>query len=192
MLQFLGLTDLSGVSATGFSIGLLDATLDPVKGTWPTTGNPIDWWFLASSTSVAQALPTNLFTSTALVGGNLTAGATNVNLTIGFGGAAAVFDMLSAQLAASIDATPAPDAPAPPPEPHARAPTRICGAGNPVGPNCNSAARRSGRWLRGGVGLGVTLISPTQPDVPGGSVSPGSITLTPGTNNKVTRVSLRR
>jgi cysteine-rich repeat protein len=113
LTQFTGLTDLTGTSASGFSIGVVNGLLDPAKGTWPTTGNPIDWWFLADHTTISMGLPTGLVTGGALANHALTAGPSNVFLTLVFGGAPAVVQMRSARIAGTIAA--ATDTPAPPP-----------------------------------------------------------------------------
>ena len=113
--QFLSLSDLKGASATGFQIGVLDGKLDPAKGTWPSAGNPIDWWFLADPTTVNDGVPTGLLSSGVLAGGTLTAGPSTVNVDLTLGGSAAALTMRDAKIAASIPASPAPDVPAPPP-----------------------------------------------------------------------------
>jgi cysteine-rich repeat protein len=113
--QFLALSDLTGVSATGFQLGVLDGKLDPAKGTWPTAGNPVDWWFLVDPTTVSNGVPTGLLTGGALAAGALTAGPSTVNVDLTLGGSPASLTMRDAKIAAEIPATPAPDVPAPPP-----------------------------------------------------------------------------
>jgi cysteine-rich repeat protein len=114
LLQFLGLTDLTGTNASGFTVGLLNGSSDPAKGAWPEAGNPIDWWFLADPTSVLQGLPTSSFTQGVITGGNLSAGPSNVSLTLPlFNGA--VIDFVSTRLVATIPEAPPPNVPAPPP-----------------------------------------------------------------------------
>jgi cysteine-rich repeat protein len=115
ILQFLKLSDLTGGTAAGFQIGLLNATADPAKGTWPTSGNPEDWWFLALSLSVSDGLPTGIFMVTDLSQGVLTAGPTTVNLGITLEGSVAEFTLRDAHIFANIDTTPPPDVPSPPP-----------------------------------------------------------------------------
>jgi cysteine-rich repeat protein len=114
MTQFLGLTDLTGVSSAPFSIGVLDATPDPAKGAWPGN-NPIDWWFLADPATVSMGLPTGRFTNATLAARNLAAGPSNITLTLNLGGSPAQLTMLGAHIAASINGNPPPDVPAPPP-----------------------------------------------------------------------------
>jgi cysteine-rich repeat protein len=111
--QFLALSDLTGTTATGFTIGVLDGNLDPAKGTWPTAGNPIDWWYLADPTAVSAGLPTGLLTTGALAAHVLTAGPSTVTLALNLGGSPADLSMLNAKIDGTIaNAT---DVPAPPP-----------------------------------------------------------------------------
>jgi cysteine-rich repeat protein len=113
--QFLGLDDLTGVSdPNGLSIGVMSASPDPAKGTWPGN-NPIDWWFLAAGSTVSNGLPTGILTNGALSARQLTGGPSDVSLTLLLGGSPAVLEMLSARIAATIDGSPAPNVPAPPP-----------------------------------------------------------------------------
>jgi len=113
--QFLGLSDLSGTTASGFELGVLNGNPDPAKGTWPSAGNPIDWSFLVNPTTVSQGLPTGKLTGGTIANHALTAGPSTVNLALSLGGSLALMTLRDAKLSASIDASPAPDAPAPPP-----------------------------------------------------------------------------
>ncbi len=106
MTQFIGLTDLTGVSATGFNIGVLDASPDAMKGPWPAAGNPLDWWFLADYATVSMGQPTGLFMNASLNARNLTAGPNNVSLTLNLGGVPALLSMRGARIAATINGTP--------------------------------------------------------------------------------------
>jgi cysteine-rich repeat protein len=74
MSQFLGLSDPTGTSANGFSIGMLSAVVDPAKGAWTGATAPLDWWFLADPTTISMGLPTGALTNGALVSHALTAG----------------------------------------------------------------------------------------------------------------------
>jgi cysteine-rich repeat protein len=115
MTQLIGLTDLTGGTSesSGLTLGVLNAKLDPGKGAWPNQ-NPIDWWFLADYTTVADGLPTTNVAAT-LSNRQLSAGPADVSLTLILGGSPAVLEMRAASLVATLDGTPAPDAPAPPP-----------------------------------------------------------------------------
>jgi hypothetical protein len=113
MTQFLGLGDLTGVGATGFSIGALDGTGDPTKGA--PMNNPIDWWFLADPSTVSMGLPTGLFMNAAIANRVLTAGPSHITLTLNLAGSVAPLDLLDATMGGTIDGTPAPNVPAPPP-----------------------------------------------------------------------------
>lgn len=119
MTQFIGLSDLTGVaSSSPFSIGVMSAILDPAKGAWTgtsATNQPIDWWFLAAASTVSNGLPTGVLTNANVAARQLTAGPSDVSLSLILGGSPAQLEMLSAQIAATIDGTPAPDVPAPPP-----------------------------------------------------------------------------
>jgi cysteine-rich repeat protein len=114
--QLIGLGDLTGVADTnGLSLGIASGQLDPARGTWPGN-NPIDWWFLADHTTVGSSgLPTNVLTSGALAAGKLTTGPSNVDLPVPLGGNPAVMRVLGAYLSATINQSPAPNVPAPPP-----------------------------------------------------------------------------
>ncbi len=116
LTQFLGLDDLTGVAdPNGLTLGILSSSLDPAKGTWPTT-NPIDWWFIADHTALSSAgLPTGLLTNGTLAARALAAGPNDVNLIMLLGGSTANLRMRSARISATINGTPAPNVPAPPP-----------------------------------------------------------------------------
>ncbi|MGH7294316.1 MAG: DUF4215 domain-containing protein [Polyangiaceae bacterium] len=112
--QFLGLSDLTGASSTTpLTVGLLNGTTDPAKGTWPNQSQ-IDWWFLAAATTVSNGLPASTFAAT-LSARQLTAGPSDIGITLVLGGTPAVLEMRDAHIAATLDGTPAPDVPAPPP-----------------------------------------------------------------------------
>ncbi|APR78590.1 Multiple EGF-like-domain protein 3 precursor [Minicystis rosea] len=116
LVQALGLDDLTGVAdPNGLTIGVLSGTLDPAKGTWPSN-NPIDWWFRAEQTTVNNmGLPTGILTNGALAARNLTAGPSDINLTLLLAGSPALLRMRNSRVAATFNGTPAPNAPAPPP-----------------------------------------------------------------------------
>ncbi len=114
MTQFLGLTDLTGVASASFDIGVLNGSPAAARGTWPGN-NPIDWWFLTDPSSVSMGLPTKLFTNVALSARNFSGTASNITLTLDFGAGPAPLTMLAAHIAATIEGTPPPDVPAPPP-----------------------------------------------------------------------------
>jgi hypothetical protein len=118
MTQFLGLTDLTGVSSIPFELGVMDGSLDPAKGAWPGN-NPIDGWFLTDPSSVSMGLPTGFFTNVGLSAHNLAGGPANVTLKLNLGGGPAALTMLHAHIAATINGNPPPDAPAPPPSAYA-------------------------------------------------------------------------
>ncbi len=101
LTEFLGLTDDTGSNATGFSIGIVDATPDPAKGTWPGN-NPTDWWFLAGPGVVNMGLPTGKLTNGKLVNHALTAGPNTVSLTITLSGTPANLTLNNAKIAGTV------------------------------------------------------------------------------------------
>jgi hypothetical protein len=117
MTQFLGLTDLNGVAATGFTIGVADASLDSAKGTW-VNGPPDaeDWWFLGDHSAFnTMGLPTGQLMNGKLAARALTGGPSNVSLTLLLSGSPALLEMLNAKIAGAVNGTPAPNVPAAPP-----------------------------------------------------------------------------
>jgi cysteine-rich repeat protein len=116
LTQMIGLDDLTGVSdPNGLTLGVLSGTLDPAKGAWPGN-NPIDWWFLADHTALdSMGLPTGLLTNGALAARKLTAGPNDVNLVLLLGGSPANLRMRGSRISATLNGTPAPNVPAPPP-----------------------------------------------------------------------------
>jgi cysteine-rich repeat protein len=113
MTQLLGLTDLAGVNSQPFSIGVMDAVPDPAKGA--PMNNPIDWWLLADHSTVSMGLPTGVFKNVTLKNGNFSGGPSNVSLTLDLAGSPALLTLMNAHIAGSVNATPPPNAPAPPP-----------------------------------------------------------------------------
>jgi cysteine-rich repeat protein len=234
MMQFYGLDDLTGVAdANGLTLGVFGASPDPAKGAWPGN-NPLDWWFLTDNTWVdSTGLSTNVLTPATLAARQLAVGPTDVNLALPYFG---TLRLRRTHVAASINAAPAPDVPAPPPSQLAAglmvfqsmtgsgAGQGLCGnitvaslaaipvpatlaqgagssaCGNcagshtytacvgsqtPNNSNCNSLLDAivggCGSVPIGGACL-VTVLNPTQPDVPaGGTVTPLAL----GAGNKV-------
>jgi len=116
LTQLFGLDDLTGVAdSNGLVVGVMNGTLDPAKGAWP--GNdPIDWWFRADHATVdAMGLPTGLVTNGKLAARALTAGPSDVDLTLVLAGVPAPLHLRNTRIAGTIDGTPAPSVPAPPP-----------------------------------------------------------------------------
>jgi cysteine-rich repeat protein len=112
LTEFVGLSDPTGTSATGFDIGVVDAILDPAKGAWPGN-NPTDWWFLADPSVVNMGQPTGKLTNGKLVNHALTAGPNTVSLTISLSGTPADLTLNNASIAGTVgNAT---NTPAPPP-----------------------------------------------------------------------------
>lgn len=114
LMQFLGLSDLTGANASGLQLGMLNGAYDPAKGTWPGPG-PIDWWFLADHSSISMGLPKGAFTTASITNYALGAGPDDVALTLDFGGGPAVLQMHEAHLSATITTNSPPNVPAPPP-----------------------------------------------------------------------------
>lgn len=113
LVQLFGLADLTGAQGQVI-MGVLAATLDPARGAWPGN-NPIDWWFLADHTTVSNGLPTGLLMNGVIAARSLSAGPSDVSLTLLLGGSPAVLRLRDAHVAATVNGMPAPDVPAPPP-----------------------------------------------------------------------------
>lgn len=115
LVELLGLDELTGTLDPELELGVLSATLDPAKGTYPTDGsNPIDWWFLADPGSVdANGLPVGKVGVAKIGAKLLTAGPSTVDLSLSLGGSPAVLGMRDAKVRAAAAGTP--DVPAPPP-----------------------------------------------------------------------------
>lgn len=116
LTQLFGLDDLTGVAdGNGLVVGLMNGTLDPGKGAWPGN-NPLDWWFRADHSTVdAMGLPTGFLTNGKLAARALTGGPSDVDLTLVLAGVPANLRLRNSRMAATIDGTPAPSVPAPPP-----------------------------------------------------------------------------
>lgn len=115
LVQALGLDDLTGTADPALELGIVTGVLDPAKGTWPTNGsNPIDWWFLADKSTVdANGLPTGKLTNGVLSAKVLTAGPSDVAMTLLLGGSPAVLQMRGTKVRGVTSGTP--NVPAPPP-----------------------------------------------------------------------------
>lgn len=114
IVQALNLDDLTGTADPTLELGIMAGALDPAKGPWPATGNPIDWWFLVQSGSVdANGLPTGKLTNGVLAAKVLTAGPSDVNLSLLLSGSPAVLEMRDAKIRGVTTGTP--NTPAPPP-----------------------------------------------------------------------------
>jgi cysteine-rich repeat protein len=115
LLQVSGLEDLTGASNdSALAVGFLPAFPDVAKGPWPG-GNPLDFWFRVSPASVdAQGLPLNALLGT-LTGRSLSAGPGLLKLPLAIGGTPSTLSVANARLRSTLNATPAPNVPAPPP-----------------------------------------------------------------------------
>jgi cysteine-rich repeat protein len=116
LTYFMGLDDLTGVSDPALTIGIVSGILDPAKGAWPGN-NPIDWWFLGAYSTInpLTGLPTGVLTNGSLAARNLKGGPSDVSLQLILGGSPALLEMRSAQIQATINGSPPPNVPAPPP-----------------------------------------------------------------------------
>jgi len=115
LVQFSGLTDLTGAANdASLAIGFLPAVPDVANGPWPG-GTPLDFWFRVPSASVdAQRVPQNSLLGS-LSARILNAGPGLLKLPLAIGGAPSTLSVSNAKLRATLDATPAPNVPAPPP-----------------------------------------------------------------------------
>jgi cysteine-rich repeat protein len=115
MAQLKGLSDLTGGTDTsGLSIGLYSGKPDPTRGTYPAN-NPEDWWFLADPTNLSNGQSTDVLTGGALTSRTLNAGPNTLTLSLPLGSSPANLQLNNAVWGATLDGTPPPDAPAPPP-----------------------------------------------------------------------------
>jgi cysteine-rich repeat protein len=115
LLYFAGLEDPSGASNdSSLAIGFLPAVPDVANGPWPG-GAALDFWFRVPSASVdAQGVPLNSLLGT-LTARSLDAGPGLLKLPLAIGGTPSTLSVSNARLRASLNATPAPNLPAPPP-----------------------------------------------------------------------------
>ena len=115
LLHFSGLSDLTGASnESALALGFLPAVPDLGNGPWPG-GTPLEFWFRVPATSVnAQRVPLNSLLAT-LTARTLSAGPGLLKLPLAIGGAPSILSVSNAWLRASVNATPAPNTPAPPP-----------------------------------------------------------------------------
>jgi cysteine-rich repeat protein len=111
--QLIGLGDLTGVTSTGFTMGIIDAVPDPAKGV--PMNNPIDWWFLANHSTVSMGLPTGVFNNVMLTNRQFAGTSASVSLTLNLAGTPAQLTMTSAHVGGTLNGSPAPNVPAPPP-----------------------------------------------------------------------------
>ncbi|HET7542028.1 MAG TPA: hypothetical protein VFK05_19310 [Polyangiaceae bacterium] len=115
LLQFTGLDDLTGASDdSSLAIGFLPAAPDSANGPW-AGGTAIDLWFRVPSASVdAQGAALSSLSGT-LSAHSLGAGPGLLKLPLAIGGAPSTLSMSSARLRATLNASPEPNVPAPPP-----------------------------------------------------------------------------
>ncbi|HKO53107.1 MAG TPA: DUF4215 domain-containing protein [Polyangiaceae bacterium] len=115
LLHFGGLEDPTGASNdSSLAIGVVPAVPDLANGPWPG-GSPLDFWFRVPSASVnAQGVPLNSLPGT-LASRSLSAGPGLLKLPLSIGGVPSFLSVSNARLRATLNATPAPNAPAPPP-----------------------------------------------------------------------------
>ena len=115
LLYFSGLEDPTGASNdSALAIGFLPAIPDVANGPWPG-GTTLDFWFRVPSASVdTHGLPLSSLVGT-LTARSLSAGPGLLKLPLAIGGAPSTLSMSNAWLRATLNATPAPNLPAPPP-----------------------------------------------------------------------------
>jgi cysteine-rich repeat protein len=115
LVQAFGLADLTGTNDPAMSMGLVVAQPDPAAGTWPSAGNPIDWQFIVDHATVGpMGLPSATFPGS-IAAHALTAGPTTISFPIRLSADTLDLQMTSAHVFASIDTSPPPNHPAPPP-----------------------------------------------------------------------------
>ena len=106
MMKFLGLSDLTGTSATGFQLGFLHAT--PVAGASYDGSNDSDWWYTTDANSIdANRNPTTSLMNGKFAAGKLSSDPGTVNLGLVLAGSTATLTMKNTVLTAtSNSATP--------------------------------------------------------------------------------------
>jgi cysteine-rich repeat protein len=114
--SFGGLDDLTGTDASNFELAMVSGSLDPKYfGTWsPTTP---DEWYLADTDLLDPKTdkPTELLAPAMIKSNELTAGPSSLLIRIITGTTVSEFDSRDTSIDASIDTSPAPNAPKPPP-----------------------------------------------------------------------------
>jgi cysteine-rich repeat protein len=111
VLGFSGLDDLTGQNDASLSLGVLSGKLDP-KHTGAWSAGAIDFWFLADPGTIdAQGQPTELLPGASITSGALVVDPSKISMPF----AGSTLDLLAAHLRATVDSSPAPDVPAPPP-----------------------------------------------------------------------------
>jgi cysteine-rich repeat protein len=115
MLDLGGLDDLTGADAASLDLSLLTADLDP-KDPNPWTPTAIDGWYLAQSDMIdSMGKPSEILSPASIVSHVLTGGPSSIHVRLLSGTTVSEFDSLDTSIRATIETTPAPDVPAPPP-----------------------------------------------------------------------------
>ncbi len=104
MMKFLGLTDLTGTSATGFSLGFLHATA--VAGAAYNGDSDLDWWYTTDLNSIdSNRNPTTSLMNGKFVASSLSSDPGTVNLGLVLAGSVATLTMKNTVLTAQNTST---------------------------------------------------------------------------------------
>ncbi len=114
LVAFEGLTDLTGVASPTLKLGFVDAVPDATKGVWPGAAASLDWWFTAAHSYVLAGAVRQTVAGS-LTARELAAGPGTLALPMILGGVPTQLDLRNVAIAASVDSSPAPSKPAPPP-----------------------------------------------------------------------------
>lgn len=105
-LLALGLDDLTGTNDPSLSLGVLTGT--PVTGTGYDGSMDLDWWYTTAASVInASRVPTTQ-TTASISAKSLSAGPSDISISITLGGTPATLDMLAAKLRGNIGATSTP------------------------------------------------------------------------------------
>ncbi len=106
MMRFSNLVDLSGTANPAFPMGILNGT--PATGGGYDGTNDLDWWYTVDPMSIdASRVPTTTM-SASFAGKTLTAGPSNISLTLSLGGAPATLRMVGTRVSVVTNTVNAP------------------------------------------------------------------------------------
>jgi cysteine-rich repeat protein len=109
IIKFLGLKDLTGSSASGFTLGFLNAA--PVMASGYDGTNDVDWWYTIDAASIdGMRNPTALMMNGKFVAGTLSADPATLILHVTLAGSVATLTMHEAKISAKAGTSDAPTA----------------------------------------------------------------------------------
>jgi cysteine-rich repeat protein len=102
-MKFLGLDDLTGTSDPAIELGILNAT--PVMGAGYSGTSDLDWWYTVDPMSIDATRGPKTKMSGAIAAKVLTAGPSNIGLTLALGGAPATLRMTATRVSVTNSST---------------------------------------------------------------------------------------